>query len=106
MLIKKPEDIKPSEITDQKTYLNRRLFIRGAVLAGSVTATGLLYRKLNPPPSVVAEQPKIAGLVKAPSDEAALNGFRVNEAPTSFEDITNYNNFYEFSTVKGSVASA
>jgi methionine sulfoxide reductase catalytic subunit len=106
MLIKKPEDIKSSEITDQKTYLNRRLFIRGAVLAGSVTATGFLYRKLNPPPSAVAEQPKIAGLVKPASDEAARSGFKANEALTSLEDITNYNNFYEFSTVKGSVASA
>lgn len=32
-------------------------------------------------------------------------GFKVNEAQTSFEDITNYNNFYEFSTEKRSVAS-
>ena len=80
--------------------------MRGAVLAGSVAATGLVYRKLNPPPAVVQEQPKIAGLVKPSSDEAVVNGFKVNEAPTSFEDITNYNNFYEFSTVKESVASA
>jgi len=106
MLIKKPGDIKSNEITDQKVYLNRRLFLRGAILAGSVTATGLLYRKLNPPPSVVAEQPKIAGIVQPPSDDAMRKGFRVNEALTSLEDITNYNNFYEFSTVKESVASA
>jgi methionine sulfoxide reductase catalytic subunit len=106
MLIKKPEDIKSSEITDQKVYLNRRLFIRGGVLAGSVAATSLLYRKLNSPAAVVAEQPKIADLVKPPSEEAIQSGYRVNEAPTSFEDITNYNNFYEFSTDKGSVASA
>ena len=106
MLIKKPSDIKSGEITDQTTYLNRRLFIRGAVLAGSVAATGALYRKLNPPPAAVAEQPKIAGLVKAPSDEAMPSGFKVNEPLTSLEDITNYNNFYEFSTVKESVASA
>src|SRR5580765_189834 len=106
MLIKKRADIKSSEITDQKTYLNRRLFMRGAVLAGSVAATGLVYRKLNPPPAVVLEQPKIAGLVKPPTDEAAHSGFRVNEAPNSIEDITNYNNFYEFSTVKESVAAA
>jgi sulfoxide reductase catalytic subunit YedY len=33
-------------------------------------------------------------------------GFKVSEAQTSFEDITNYNNFYEFSTEKRSVASA
>src|SRR6266567_481904 len=105
MLIKKPNDIKSSEITDQKVYLNRRLFMRGAVLAGSVAATGLLYRKLNPPSAAVAAQPKIAGLVQPPSDEAMQKGFKVNEAPTSFEDITNYNNFYEFSTEKRAVAS-
>jgi len=104
MLIKKSADIKSSEITDQKVYLNRRLFMRGAVLAGSVTATGLLYRKLNPPPAIVEERPKIAGLVKPPTDEAIRGGFKVNEPLTSFEDITNYNNFYEFSTEKRSVA--
>jgi sulfoxide reductase catalytic subunit YedY len=104
MLIKKSADIKPSEITDRKVYLNRRLFMRGAILAGSVTATGLLYRKLNPPPATVEEQPKIAGLVKPPTDEAIRGGFKVNEPLTSFEDITNYNNFYEFSTEKRSVA--
>lgn len=105
MLTKKPSDIRSSEITDQKTYLNRRLFIRGAILAGSVGATGLLYRKLNPPPAVVEERPKIAGLVRPSSDEAMRGAFKVNEPLTSFEDITNYNNFYEFSTDKQSVAS-
>jgi sulfoxide reductase catalytic subunit YedY len=105
MLIKKPADIKSSEITDRKDYLNRRLFMRGAVLAGSVAATGFLYRKLNPPPAVVEERPKIAGVVTQPSDDATRKGFKVNEALTSFEDITNYNNFYEFSTEKRSVAS-
>jgi len=105
MLIKKSADIKSSEITDQKSYLDRRLFMRGAILAGSVTATGLIYRKLNPPPAVVEERPKIAGLVKPPTDEAIRGGFKVDEPLTSFEDITNYNNFYEFSTEKRSVAS-
>lgn len=106
MLIKKPADIKPSEITDHKVYLNRRLFIRGAIMAGSVAATGLVYRKLNPPPAPVQEQPKIAGLVKPAAEDAVASGFKVTDAPTSFEDITNYNNFYEFSTVKESVAPA
>jgi len=105
MLIKKPADIRSSEITDQKTYLNRRLFMRGAILAGSAAATGFLYRKLNPPPAVVEERPRIAGLVKPPSDEAIRNGFKVNEPLTSFEDITNYNNFYEFDSDKRAVAS-
>src|SRR3989454_12071009 len=106
MLVKKPNDMRSSEITDQKIYLNRRLFMRGAILAGTVGATGLLYRKLNPPPAQIVEQPKIAGVIKAPSDEAIRNGFKVNEPLTSFEDITNYNNFYEFDTEKRGVSSA
>jgi len=106
MLIKQPADIKSSEITDQKVYQNRRLFMRGAILVGSAAATGLLYRKLNPPSAVVEERPRIAGLVTQPSDEAMRQGFKVNEPLTSFEDITNYNNFYEFSTEKRAVASA
>jgi sulfoxide reductase catalytic subunit YedY len=105
MLIKKPNDIKASEITDHSTYLNRRLFIRGAILAGSTAATGFLYRKLNPPPAIIEERPRIAGLVKPPSDEAIRDGFKVNEPLTSFEDITNYNNFYEFDSDKRAVAS-
>src|SRR5206468_10615436 len=45
-------------------------------------------------------------MASPPSDEAMRRGFKVDEARTSFEDITNYNNFYEFSTEKRSVASA
>lgn len=105
MLIKKPADIKSTEITNQRVYLNRRLFIRGAVLAGSVTATGFLYRKLNVPPAVLEQREQITGLVKASTDQAVRSGFKVDEPLTSFEDITNYNNFYEFSTEKASVAS-
>src|SRR5438034_128748 len=105
MLIKKPSEIKASEITDQQVYSNRRLFMRGAVLAGSVAATGLLYRKLNPPTAVVEERPRIPGVISPTSDEAIRKGFKVNESLTPLEDITNYNNFYEFSTEKRSVAS-
>ena len=106
MLIEKPPEIKSSEITDRKVYFNRRLFMRGAVLAGSVAATGFLYRRLNPPSAVKEEQPKIGGLVTPPTDEAMRKGFRTNEPLNSLEDITNYNNFYEFDTDKGGVASA
>jgi sulfoxide reductase catalytic subunit YedY len=105
MLIKKPDEIKSSEITDKKVYLNRRLFMRGAALASTAVATGLLYRKLNPPP---AEKPKGETLVtvaNSAAEDRARQGFTVNEKLTSIEDITNYNNFYEFSTDKQSVAA-
>jgi sulfoxide reductase catalytic subunit YedY len=104
VLIKKTAEIKSSEITDRRVYLNRRLFMRGAILTGSAAATGLLYRNLNPPAVVVESRPKIAGVVTPTSDEAIRNGFKVNEPLTSLEDITNYNNFYEFSTEKRAVA--
>ncbi len=79
MLIKKTNEIKSSEITDKKVYLNRRLFMHGAALVATTAATGLLYHKLNPPP---AEKPKGQTLVT------------VGKSP-----------FYEFSTDKQSVAS-
>ncbi|HEY6404067.1 MAG TPA: protein-methionine-sulfoxide reductase catalytic subunit MsrP [Blastocatellia bacterium] len=98
MLIKEPDDIKSSEITDEKNYWNRRAFIRGAALVTTATATGLLYRKLatpnQPPPKIeVARVDPGSGYI-TPSGEKA----------TDFEDITNYNNFYEFSTDKAGVA--
>ncbi len=99
MLIKKPEDIKSSEITDKKHYLNRRLFIRGAVLAGSTVATGLVYRHFTTPGEQSQAGDKIADVqAAAPTIEIP------NENKTSYEDITHYNNHYEFSTDKRAVA--
>jgi len=105
MVIKKNDDIKSSDITDQKVYLNRRFFMRGAVLAGSVAATGFLYRKLNPPPAEIPKGQRIDVVPSAPATDSATPGFKTSEPLTSLEDITNYNNFYEFSTEKREVAS-
>jgi sulfoxide reductase catalytic subunit YedY len=103
MLIKKPEEIKSSEITDKKVYLNRRLFMRGAVLAATTIATGAVYKKLNPPPPVKRPGEKLAVEVQKPAMSEGVPPL-VGEKQTSLEDITNYNNFYEFSTDKRSVA--
>lgn len=97
MLIKNSDEIKSSEITDEKTYWNRRNFIRGGILAGTATATGLLYRTLNTP-----------GREARKLDPAALQSKGLYFTPegqpaNDFEDITNYNNFYEFSTSKQDV---
>src|SRR5215212_1182043 len=105
MVIKKPDGIKSSEITDKKVYLARRTFMRGAALVATTAATGLLYRKLNAPPAPRVEGEKITEVLK-PAPDAAASGFTLNEKLTPFEDITNYNNFYEFTTDKEDVASA
>ena len=99
MLIKKPDDIKSSEITSESVYLNRRNFIRAATLAGTAGASGLLYRRLNPASQKTAA-PVVANEASAPAGYRTPNG----EAANSYDDITTYNNFYEFDTSKGGVA--
>jgi len=100
MLIKNADEIKSSEITDKNLYLNRRLFLKGAVLAGGAVATGLVYRYFTDHAEVVQSGEKIADVQAAPQTAAPIN-----EKSTPYQDITNYNNFYEFSTDKQEVAN-
>jgi len=87
MLIKKPADISSSEITSKDLYLNRRKFLVGSAF----TAAGLGLAHLASP--LLAEAgTKIDGLTKS--------AFSTTEKETPFKDITNYNNFYEFSVDK------
>jgi len=92
MLIKKPADIPSSEITSKCVYLNRRRFIAGAAVAGAAAATGFALRELGSPSLVTQANAKIDGLQKSP--------FSTTETQTPFKDVSNYNNFYEFSTDK------
>jgi sulfoxide reductase catalytic subunit YedY len=101
--LKEPNKISPKEITDPAAYFNRRNFIRAGILAASAVATGLAYRRLNHPGSGGVKTARIEGLATASTNGAS--GFRVAEAETSFEDISHYNNFYEFSTDKEEVAA-
>ena len=96
--------IAPSEVTDEKVYFNRRNFIRAGILAASAVATGVAYRHLNPVGKGKVNTAVIAGVTKPAPAGADASGFRVNEPETSFDDITHYNNFYEFSTDKEEVA--
>ncbi len=97
MVIKNPNEIKSSEITSEQTYLNRRNFIRAGLLAGTTLATAGVYRFINPPPPKEVVTAEIQDIAKPPD-------FRTEEKLNSFQEITNYNNFYEFSTTKTAVA--
>ena len=97
MAVKKFPEPASSEITPEHVYLNRRNFIRGGLVVGTGVATGLTYRFFNPPPVTETPGAEIANVEPNAVDDSA-------GAPTSFEDITNYNNFYEFSTDKRAVA--
>jgi methionine sulfoxide reductase catalytic subunit len=91
MLIKEPNDIPSSEITPKSAFLNRRKFITGAAATGAAIAAGLYLRNMDEGKAEAAGT-KLTGIVKSQ--------FSTTEGPTAFKDITNYNNYYEFSTDK------
>jgi sulfoxide reductase catalytic subunit YedY len=101
--MKTSDSIKSSEITDKKVYLGRRQFIRAASLVASAAATGFLYRRLLAPE---IQQPTPDGRAGPGTQAASRDWGLPGEEATPFQDITNYNNFYEFSTDKYSVARA
>jgi sulfoxide reductase catalytic subunit YedY len=74
------------EITSESNYLNRRQFMRDAGLAigGSVLAGAF--------PLAAHAQTRELETVQGP--------FSSDESPNSWEDVTTYNNFYEFGTGK------
>jgi sulfoxide reductase catalytic subunit YedY len=93
MLIKKQNDIPSSEITPKPAYMSRRKFMAGAVAAGAALAGGFYLREhMDGGATVQAGGMKLSGIVKSP--------LSTSETPNSFKDITNYNNYYEFSTDK------
>jgi methionine sulfoxide reductase catalytic subunit len=93
MLIKKAADIPSSEITPERLYLSRRKFLAGAALAGAAAvAAGVGLHEMASPSSVAQANTKVDGLQKSP--------FSTSETITPYKDVTNYNNYYEFSTDK------
>ena len=90
MLIKKPSDIKPSEITDYADFQQRRFFIKQAALLGIGAGLGAL--PLTSAAATEGSGKKITPLVKTPYGE----GLKL----TSYKNVTSYNNFYEFGTDK------
>ncbi|HET7439663.1 MAG TPA: protein-methionine-sulfoxide reductase catalytic subunit MsrP [Terriglobales bacterium] len=90
--MRKRLDIPSSEITPKSLYLNRRKFLAGAGVAGAFAATGLGLRELAFPSLTAHADNKIENLQKS--------SFSTTEKITPFKDVTNYNNYYEFSTDK------
>ncbi len=82
MVIKNASDFRPSEITSEINYLNRRQFINSAALTGSGLLLGAGCSDAKLPDS---------------SPDAEL-------VPNPLEDIMTYNNFYEFGLGKGDPA--
>jgi len=99
MLIKRPSAIRSSEITDKKLYLNRREFLQtatGAAAAGAAVLAGagvVLEAAGQPAP----HGRKLENVRKSPLSVSASD-----EKVNTWEQITTYNNYYEFGTDKDS----
>lgn len=96
MLIGKPSQYPSSSITPQQQYLNRRRFLRGAVsglaAAGATAIAGdRLAQMFSPRTSVFAD----SKLVTVPSPLTTTG-----EQLTSYQDVTTFNNYYEFGVQK------
>ena len=88
MLIRKQTDIRFSEITSESTYFNRRSVIAGLAAAGLVGTVRAAPANL----AAGTGQEKLPSITPGP--------FSTDEPPNSYEDITTYNNYYEFGTGK------
>jgi sulfoxide reductase catalytic subunit YedY len=89
MLIKRPSDIKPSEITDHGVYEKRRAFLRTSALAAiGVSVAG--------PALWLSGSAQAAEKLSFTSNEK----YRVDEEITKKLAATSYNNFYEFGPSK------
>ena len=97
MLIRRASGLRSSEITDEQLYIRRREFMRlagGAALAAAAS-----------PFVAGCGSDTLAAVTGAEATQTALSGIKpkvvtTDEKLNSFEDITSYNNFFEFGTGK------
>ena len=116
MLIKKPADILPSEITPESVYRERRKFmfdsgklLMAGALTGMVPPAFAAEAQLKAMASVTEQRPaptawwaeKFNHIKPAPDSEPNFTG----ETLTPYADVTRYNNFYEFGMDKGDPAA-
>lgn len=83
MLIKRPSDIAPSEITDESVWRSRREILAG----GAAAALGVSIPSIMSP--AMAAEMKLPAFKKRPD-------LATDEDLTPRDAVTGYNNFYEF----------
>jgi sulfoxide reductase catalytic subunit YedY len=93
MLIRRASDIRSSEITDERWYLHRRELFR---LAGSLALSGAAGSLLGACGDTSSAAGFGAGGGQTPLQNVKPKVVSTDEPLNRFEDITSYNNFYEF----------
>ncbi len=96
MLIRKAPELTYADVTPKSVYLDRRKFLQAMGIVGATAAAGKGLFDLAFPSQSAFAATKFTGLAKSP--------FSTTEKQNSYEDVTHYNNFYEFGTDKGDPA--
>jgi sulfoxide reductase catalytic subunit YedY len=96
MLIRKAPDLTCADVTPRSVYLDRRKFLQAIGIVGATAAIGRGLFELALPSQTAFAATKLTGLAKSP--------FSTTEKQNTFEDVTHYNNFYEFGTDKSDPA--
>lgn len=91
MLIRPLPDLTYADVTPKSVYLNRRKFLRGLGLAGAAATFGKGLLDLVSPPTQAYAGTKLT-TVKSP--------FSTNEKVNTYDEVTHYNNYYEFGVDK------
>jgi sulfoxide reductase catalytic subunit YedY len=91
------QKIKSSEITSESHYMSRRDFLKGAgIVSASAMVLAACRGQSVSPTDIATEIPTEVPISVTPTE--------LSEPATSFEAVTNYNNYYEFTTNKEGVA--
>jgi sulfoxide reductase catalytic subunit YedY len=96
MLIRKTPDLTYADVTPKSVYLDRRKFLQAMGIVGATAAAGKGLFELALPSQSAFAATKLTGLAKSP--------FSTTEKQNTYDDVTHYNNFYEFGTDKGDPA--
>jgi sulfoxide reductase catalytic subunit YedY len=96
MLVRKATDLTYADITPKQVYLNRRKFLQAMGIVSATAVAGRRLLELAAPSQTAFAATKFSDLAKSP--------FSTTEKQNSFQDVTHYNNFYEFGTDKSDPA--
>ena len=117
-----PSNIQASEITPRELFEDRRGFIKAAglgliagsaailsakaqattIAGGETKGAGLLIGRANAPVTAEKISTKVGSRTKIAGYKKTTYG--AGEKPTKYEDVTTYNNYYEFGTDKSDPA--
>ncbi len=97
MLIKKTPDLTYMDVTPKGIYMGRRNFLLGLLVTAAAVKGWKKFSHLISASAGGSVSVKLNGVIKGP--------YSTDEKQTPFNDVTHYNNFYEFGTGKADPAA-